>query len=134
MTPADGSPSYTQLQVEACEPWGKFTAMDTVSSLTRLFAVLERVIGAVAAGENAQWKNGSVWVPGASKEQQTVASDNLPYAFVGRVLSTHKLPDAKVISESWMHPQRTGVRLLRPASVQIEPVILSEEGHHEKEY
>ena len=122
--PGDGSAgSFKQLQVEARELRSGVTTMDTVFSHAKLFAVLERVIVAVTAGENALWKNGSVFVPGASQEQQIIARDRVPYAFVGRMLPAHRLPDAKVVSESWLLPQRSGVRLVRPESVRFEPWV-----------
>lgn len=103
--------SDVQLVVEAGEIKSNSDGEKAVHQLAKLFAVLERVVIAAAAGESALWKDG-ITVSGTGEVQ---GSNGVTYVFVGRVIS-----DAPVaMQEAWSLPESAGVRFLQPTCMRF---------------
>lgn len=112
---SDGFSTEVQIRVLAVE--AQFDKKLTMRRLVQLFAVLERVVIAVAAGEGALWKYG---VPSLTDGGMYTrgARNGSTYAFLGRVVSD----ELRTIPKSWWCPQETGVLILRPMCAQIVPM------------
>lgn len=111
--------TVVQLSVEVGEIKSNNDGKKAVQQLSKLFAVLERVICAVSAGDGATWKDG-VTAPPASWSPEpgiTAAADayGVAHAFLGRVITSAPLE----LKEDWLLTSSTGVRFLRPGHVRF---------------
>lgn len=110
-----------QLNVEAGEIKSNGNGQRAVQQLSKLFAVLERVICAISVGENATWKDGAS-VPPALPSKHTLAANasGVAYSFLGRVVTSEMLE----LKDEWSQPKSTGVRFLRPDHVHFVSIPL----------